>query len=86
MLVARHKQQRSENKENLEWRRSSILESFQLPFYVHHHCKNGVFGGTEKVPHSQKAHAGEFKTQSAEFQTRNSTAKREWQFSETESR
>ena len=45
-----------------------------------------MFGGTEKVPHSQKAHAGEFKTQSAEFQTRNSTAKREWQLSETESR
>ena len=29
---------------------------------------------------------GEFKTQSAELQTRNSTAKREWHFSETESR
>ena len=45
-----------------------------------------MFAGTEKVPHSQEAHTGEFKTQSAELQTRNSTAKREWQFSETESR
>ena len=45
-----------------------------------------MFAGTEKVPHSQEAHAGEFKTQSPELQTRNSTAKREWQFSETESR
>ena len=45
-----------------------------------------MFAGTEKVPHSQEAHVGEFKTQSAELQTRNSTAKREWQLSETESR
>ena len=45
-----------------------------------------MFPGTEIVPHSQEAHVGEFKTQSAELQTRNSTAKREWQLSETESR
>ena len=37
-----------------------------------------MFAGTEKVPHSQGAHMGEFKRQSAELQTRNSTAKREW--------
>ena len=44
-----------------------------------------MFAGTEKVPHSQEEHVGEFKTQSVELQTRNSTAKREWQLSETES-
>ena len=45
-----------------------------------------MFAGTEKVPHSQEAHVGEFKTESAELQPRNSAAKREWQLSETESR
>ena len=45
-----------------------------------------MFAGTEKVPHSQEAHVGEFTPQSAELQTRNSTAKREWQPRGTESR
>ena len=44
-----------------------------------------MFAGTEKVPHSQEAHMGEFKSQIAELQTRNSTAKYEWQLSQTES-
>ena len=39
---------------------------------------------TETVPHFQDTHMRKIKAGSMEFQTRNSTAKRERQFSETE--
>ena len=38
----------------------------------------------QKLPHFQDTHMRKIKAQSMEFQTRNSTAERERQFSETE--
>ena len=44
-----------------------------------------MFAGTEKLPCSQDAHVGEFKTRCTKPQTKNSTANHERQFSETKS-